>query len=230
MIDRADFGLLNAVSEDEWAAYLLAGDASMEAIMNKASHGLAPRELRQHFFKLWTAGLIECSLEFSGPPVAPDFEQAKRQFERTQEWPPSNDQCLVYRLSREGGEMWERFACPDWSRFLLSSVGEQGNEWTLTGADRRLVEVWRESGSKISAGFPVPLDGTEKWEILQPWKATYWKTLPIGYRLKFEFKTWDRPPSSPSREELQHVFEFQNEVWGRWHKGFDTICAEHFGD
>ena len=94
-IDGPDFALLNAVSEDEWAAYLLAGDASTEAIMNKPSHGLSPHELSQHFFKLWSAGLIECSTEFSGTPIAPDFEKAKRQFERAQHWPPPNGECLV---------------------------------------------------------------------------------------------------------------------------------------
>ena len=36
-IEKADFALLNAVSEDEWAAYLLAGDVSTESIMNKPS-------------------------------------------------------------------------------------------------------------------------------------------------------------------------------------------------
>jgi len=57
-IEKADFALLNAVSEDEWLAYLLAGDASTEDIMNKPSHGLSPDELSRHFFALWNAGLI----------------------------------------------------------------------------------------------------------------------------------------------------------------------------
>jgi hypothetical protein len=228
MIDRADLALLNAVSEDEWAAYLLAGDASMEAIMNKPSHGLAPHELSQHFFKLWTAGLIECSLEFSGPPVTPDSEQTKRQFERTQDWPPTNENCLVYRLSKPGGEMWEHFARPDWGRFLLSSVGEHDNEWTLTGADRDLVQRWRVLGSSFDAGFPAPLAGTENWEIFRPWQATYWKILPVGHRLKFEFTTWKRSDANPSPEDVERVFEFQREVWGRWHEDFDAICKEHF--
>jgi hypothetical protein len=32
-IEKADFALLNAVSEDEWAAYLLAGDVSLTACL-----------------------------------------------------------------------------------------------------------------------------------------------------------------------------------------------------
>jgi hypothetical protein len=124
-IERADFALLNAVSEDQWAAYLLAGDASTEAIMNKPSHDLSSDELSQHFFNLWSAGLIECSAASSGDQVPPDLQRAGEQFVRTQNWPPSDDLCLIYRLSQSGGDTWEQFARPDWNKYLVSSEGDQ---------------------------------------------------------------------------------------------------------
>lgn len=230
-IEKADFALLNAVSEDEWAAYLLAGDASTETIMNKPSHGLSPDELSLHFFNLWSAGLIECSAASSGNQVTPDLQRARDQFVRTENWPPSDDLCLVYRLSQSGGDTWEQFAHPDWNKYLVSSAGDQNpHEWTLTGTNRDLVQHWRDLGSNFDAGFPFPLAGTERWELLQPWQATYWKTLPIGHRLKF-FTSWGRPVSSPpSSEEVEEVFRFQREIWGGWHEKFDVICREHFGD
>ena len=175
----------------------------------------------------WFDRLIECSLDFSGPPVVPDVERASRQFEPTSDWPPTEGQCLVYRLSSQGADLWEHLARPDWSKFLVSSVGEHSNQWTLTGTDRDLVKTWRTTGSKIGGGFPVPLEGTEEWEILKPWKATYWKILPLGCRLKFEFKTWKRP-LFPTPEEVEDAFRFQNEIWRRWHKSFEAICDEHF--
>ena len=226
-IEQPDFALLNAVSEDEWAAYLLAGDVSTEYIMNKPSHGLSPDELSRHFFKLWSAGLIECSAAPSGDQVAPDLQRAKEQFVRTENWPPSDDFCLIYRLSQSGGDTWEQFARPNWNKYLVTSEGDKNlHEWTLTGTNRELVQYWRDLGSNFDAGFPAPLAGTEKWELLQPWQATYWKSLPIGYRLKF-FTAWGRPASSlPSSEE---IFRFQREVRGGWHEKFDVICREHFG-
>ena len=230
VIEKADFALLNAVSEDEWAAYLLAGDASTEAIMNKPSHGLSPEELSRHFFDLWGAGLIKCSAASSRDQVAPDLQRARDQFVRNGNWPPSDDSCLVYRLSPSGGDTWEQFARPDWNKYLVSSESEQNrHEWTLTGTTRDLVQHWRNLGANFDAGFPFPLAGTERWEMLQPWQATYWKTLPIGHRLKF-FTSWGRPESnSPSPEEVEEVFRFQREVRGGWHKRFDVICREHFG-
>jgi len=225
-IDRADFALLNAVSEDEWAAYLLAGDAPTEDIMNKPSHGLSPDELSHHFFELWKAGLIECSAASSDIPIAADLQKARDQFVRTENWPPSDDQCLLYRLSKSGADMWEQFARPDWNKYLVSS-NVDGIEWTLTGTNRDLVQRWRDLGSNFNAGFPFPQPGTEKWELLKPWQAIYWKTLPVGHRLKFVIG-WTRPCSSPTPEEVENVFRFQNEVWGGWHEKFDVICREHF--
>jgi len=228
-IEKADFALLNAVSEDEWLAYLLAGDASTEDIMNKPSHGLSPDELSRHFFALWNAGLIECSAASSGDHVAPDLQRSRNQFVRSENWRPSDDLCLIYRLSQSGGDTWEQFARPDWNKYLVSSEDDQNpHEWTLTGTNRDLVQHWRDLGSNIDVGFPFPLAGTERWELLQPWQATYWKTLPIAYRLKF-FTSWGRSSSSPpSSEVVEELFRFQREVRGGWHEKFELICGKHF--
>src|SRR5215469_893363 len=108
-VDMASYAILNAVSLDQWLAYLLAGDAPMEDIMNMPSHGLGAEGLAEHFFRLWNSGLLECSVEESGSPVAPDLELARRQFVRTKEWPPEGNESVVYRLSKDGGAAWEYF-------------------------------------------------------------------------------------------------------------------------
>src|SRR5690348_4341345 len=128
-IDRPDYALLNAVFDDEWAAYLLASDVPMEAIMNKPSHGLGVAELAEHFFRLWEAGLIECRIDESGSVAVPDLNLARHQF-------------------------WEAMSSPDWSKFLVASTTQNPHEFTLTGSDRSLVELLRGS----NWGFPPPLE------------------------------------------------------------------------
>jgi hypothetical protein len=140
-IDKASYALLNAVVEDEWATYLLAGEAPMEDIMNKPSHGLSERELSGHFFRLWKQGLIECRLDEFEAVVAPDFEATRQQFEHTKDWPPARDHSLVYRLTRSGGELWEHFASPDWDKVLNNGVGSDPNEYTLSASNRALIEL-----------------------------------------------------------------------------------------
>src|SRR5213079_961731 len=110
--------LLNAVSLDEWAAYLLAGEAPMEDIMNMPSHGLDDRQLADHFFRLWNLGLIQCEFDSSRSVALPDFDLARQQFEHTPDWPPPRERSLVYRLTSAGGMLWERFTSPNWNEFL----------------------------------------------------------------------------------------------------------------
>jgi hypothetical protein len=228
-LDKAHYALLNAVSLDVWAAYLLAGEAPMEAIMNMPSHGLPEDELTEHFFRLWTAGLIECSIEESGPPVAPDFEIARQQFEHTRDWPPMGKRALIYRLSGAGGRLWEHFASPDWNKFFRTD-SPHSKEWSLASSNRYLVELLQ----KCRRYHPPPIEGTDRWTTHQPWNATYWKTLPIGYEFAFRFEKHEWPPPEgrdlQSYNEVESACEQVETSWRQWTKSFEEICKEHFGE
>jgi hypothetical protein len=227
-IDKPDFALLNAVSLDQWAAYLLAGEAPMEDIMDVPSHGLGEHELAEHFFRLWRDGLIECSAGESQPAITPDFELARQQFIHTEHWPPKGPLALVYRLSNAGGALWEYFACPDWSKFFAINSDSNSRECALTSSDRHLVELLR----KCHYYHPPPLEGTDSWKILKPWAATYWKMLPIGHQLTFRFESYDWPAQYCdlySYTEVQNAYECVAESWRTWRKSFEEICKENFG-
>jgi hypothetical protein len=212
---------------DEWLAYLLAGEAPMEAIMNMPSHGLSEAELIEHFFRLWNAGLIECSEEESGPPVSPEFELARQQFEHSGAWPPTGNRALLYRLTKEWAKLWEYLSSPDSNKFLLRSTGSHAKQFTVTLANRRLVELEQICGW----GLPPPISGTEKWEALGAWRPTYWKTLPTGHRLPFEFESWDKPSRIPKSEEdyerISHQLKSLPQTGGHGAKGLKRF-AEHF--
>lgn len=111
LIDQADYALLNAVSIDEWFAYLLNAPAGMENIMNVPGHGLGEKDLIEHFFRLWNYGLLECSLAEAGVVAAPDADLVRRQFEHTSSGDPIGP-TILYRLTRAGGNLWERYAVP----------------------------------------------------------------------------------------------------------------------
>jgi hypothetical protein len=224
-IDKADYALLNSVSLDEWAAYLLAGDAPMEDIMNMPSHGLGGDELTEHFFRLWNRGLIECEFDESRSVAVPDFDLARQQFERTQNWPPPRDRSLVYRLSSTGSRLWEYFASPDWNKFLSTDSASRPNECTLTSSNRSLVELSR----KCPYHHPPPIEGTDVWTVLQPWDATYWKTLPVGHQLTFQFEGHHR--RTLSQQDYAEVKSSCDEIDATrrsWCKSFEEVCKEHF--
>lgn len=224
-IDKAGYAILNAVSLDQWLAYLLAGDAPMEEIMNMPSHGLGAEALAERFFRLWNSGLLECSIEESGPPVAPNRELARSQFVRTRQWPPEGDESVVYRLSRDGGAIWEYFASPDWGKFFKVETDYDLNECRLASANRDLAETLRQCEDR----HPAPIAGTDRWTVLQPWNATYWKMLPNAYQLTFRVSI---SSSLIGYNRLGHTHPACQQVtenWRLWRKSFEQACREHFG-
>ena len=72
------------------------------------------------------------------------------------------------------------------SRFFSSWAGSEFNEWTRNASVREPIVI----ALKLREVSPLPIPGTERWEILQPWQATYWKVLPTGNRLCYRYENW----------------------------------------
>lgn len=227
-IDKADYALLNAVSLEEWQVYVLSGGVGMESVMNMPSHGLAEGELIEHFFRLWRRGLVECSLESHGLPTDPNIGLLRDQFDYVGDHPPVG-QVLVYRLSASGGSLWEALASPDWRRFIRSNHGHSAGQWVLGGGDQTRVEVLR----RCRRLFPPPVPGTERREAFQPWQATYWKTVAVGYEITFKYDLGSFEPDPGSIDEEDAVYDDCADLlktWHDWCKNFEEICREHFKD
>lgn len=230
-IDKADYAILYGVSEEPWPAWLLLKEETMAGV-NRSWPGLAPRELTEHFFRLWTEGLIECAEEAEEADytssVPPDYELARQQFEfdhSSSDRPQSN--LLTYRLSPAGGEVWANYAGVDWSKFYNSWYDSGRNEFRLSASGRRAIEL----ALQLRTISPVPVPKTERWEILGPWQATYWKILPAGHRISYRYETWPCAPSSYNEEEFRALQELWQEFasyWSGWHKSFEQVCREHF--
>jgi hypothetical protein len=59
---------------------------------------------------------------------------------------------------------------------------------TITALDRATVERYAEELLRPDPGRVEQLirtPGTEVWEEVRPWRATYWKTFPRAHRLRF---------------------------------------------
>ncbi|MEH2127350.1 hypothetical protein [Nostoc sp.] len=97
-----------------------------------------------------------------------------------------------YYLTPQGGARWEEMAHPDWNKFLIVNILEIfPYEHGILGTQREIIEKLLVLDKFILMREHVP--GTEVWEVVEPWQATYWKTLPLGYHVCCEFKDndWD---------------------------------------
>jgi len=100
---------------------------------------------------------------------------------------------VYYGLTAQGGAKWEAAARPDWNRFIYG--GYSDSEAELISMNRQWVERYFmliQPGG-FDTLFAVP--GTEVWDTLEPWQALYWKTLPIGHRVRFTYTSGGEYPS-----------------------------------
>ena len=95
-----------------------------------------------------------------------------------------------YYLTPQGGARWEAMAHPDWNKFLIVNfLGQFPYEEGFFGTQREIIEQLLALERLIFMYEHIP--GTEKWNVLEPWEATYWKTLPRGFHVSCEFQPND---------------------------------------
>jgi hypothetical protein len=89
---------------------------------------------------------------------------------------------LSYSLSQAGAARWERMAEPDWERYFEDRWAEKDTYEVVAGSQIRLEELLNNAREL----WDVEPDGevTER-DVITPWEATYWKTLPAGYLARF---------------------------------------------
>ena len=227
-IDHADYAILYGVSEEQWPAWLLLRDETMGGV-NRFWPGLPPHELTEHFFRLWSEGLIECAEGEDEPAIPPDYELARQQFEfdnSSSDRPQHN--LLTYRLTPAGGDLWARYASVDWSKVYCSSYDSARNEFSLSASARAAIEL----ALQLREISPPPIQGTEQWEILGSWQATYRKVLPTGHRISYKYESWPSVFPLHKEDEIRRwekSWQDFSPYWTGWHKRFDAVCKEHFG-
>lgn len=139
-------------------------------------------ELRDTFLGLIHRGLIEVMKEAGGAPVLLSDSELDATLRHS-----SGGRCdLAYGLTEEGGHQWELFAMPDWQSFIDTTffrpvVGNVGDA-AFVCADRHRLERYFRLANEALTNVD---SSTARWDGVQPWQATYWKTLPTGYRVRF---------------------------------------------
>jgi hypothetical protein len=101
----------------------------------------------------------------------------------------SFDRDVVIRLTPNGGARWEQLAQPNWGDYVSQSF-DHGNFLSLTSMDRRLLVDYLEmDGVKQQI-----IRNTTIWDTVEPWKPTYWKTLPCeAFLLRFKHRGMGMP-------------------------------------
>jgi hypothetical protein len=114
-----------------------------------------------------------------------------------------------YYLTFQGGTYWERIAHPDWDKFFIVNFSAMfPYDDGIFATQREIIEQLLALDRFILICQHIP--GTEVWEVIEPWQATYWKTLPRGFHLIYEYEDneqdyWSLDDNSPA--ELKESYD-----------------------
>lgn len=180
-MNRSEYWLLDSVVEAWYPLVWLVSD-DVEGSFNKRHHRLERGELVTVLNRLFQRGdLLAKQNESEFVPASSDIEEAL----------DGRLDCL-YGLTSQGGVRWEEVSHPQWERYIAAWVYADPQEGEIVGSDRTLVEKY-DSLSEYVWDISVVAD-SRRWDVLQSWQATYWKTLPLGHRVRFSFEWVERPP------------------------------------
>ncbi|WP_333151902.1 hypothetical protein [Microcoleus sp. B9-D4] len=106
-----------------------------------------------------------------------------------------------YYLTPQGGARWEAMAHPDWNKFFILKFYEAfPYEEQILGTQRQIIE--QLLGLERFIFDRQHIRGKEVWDVLEPWQATYWKTLPRGYHVRCESQ-----PNASDDSDLDYLKE-----------------------
>ena len=205
-LSRAEYWLLETVVESKYPLYVVGvGSEDVDQFcLNKPSHGLPATRIIDTLARLFDRGWLvasQCKGDASRPLNRQEIDLAVVQ-------PTSSTAAVWYfGLTKAGGAVWEAFAAPNWDWFLDGRLGaEDAGEFIGASEEwlKRYFELVHYLGCRVRPG-------SEHWDEVRPWQATYWKELPVGYRVRFEC-TWE----TPDMEVVPHQVMFLRDGWYRW--------------
>jgi hypothetical protein len=186
-----EYWLLDLVSVTGHQLARLDSEKDIEIMHNRPSHGLDSRELVATLEGLFKAGLIECT-----GPDGTLIGAISNAFLRS----ALDDNRWSYWLTPKGGAAWESFSRPDWTKFIDEESYYETGTCVLTGMSRDRLEHYV---SALAIVEYLPDRGSPEIRELGAWQATYWKTLPNGWRATIRRLNAHEPRPWVSHE--QHV-------------------------
>lgn len=217
---KAEYWILDSVAEFQSPLDALATRDGVAFTLNRKWHGLTEDQLVDTLYRLFHNGDLIAE-RFEKQVSLGEFVPTRAEIVSALSFiPPSRrkegyDSSLSfanYGLTAQGGARWEAVSRPDWNRYVYSDVGLEDGQ--TIAMDRRLVEQY-EYFSRYGSDISI-IAGSEQWDVLDPWQATYWKILPIGHRLRYRFTCEEASKMKEIPEAAEQFFKGLNNWYTRY--------------
>ncbi len=195
---QAEFWLLDCVVETPLCALEWLTAADVEQRLQRRGHGLSLAALEQTLLRLFEQGLLvaqslllQPSYRLVGDTFVPTAAQVRAAL--------AGEAHLSYSLTPRGGTRWEQLARPDWNRYVAFVA--HGSDIEVIGTDAHLLRHYLTQLPDQHGDTVVP--GSEQWDTLVPWEATYWKVLSRAHRVRCHLSR------QPGPDAVQHWLQHQ---------------------
>jgi hypothetical protein len=206
-LSRAEYWLLENVVTNTFPLDYLSSE-HLDEMLNKPSHGLALAPLTETLVGLFERNWVAASkLKEPSRRMLTREEIATALIQNAEK--PAEDP-FYYGLTASGGAVWESFAAPNWDWFLDVGLGLSEDGGEFIGASQERLQCYLSLVHHLGCHVRP---GSERWDQVVPWQATYWKELPIGHRVRFDF---DWEDGRDLHEDPSSVLQLLAE-WYNWH-------------
>jgi hypothetical protein len=207
-LDRREYWIL-AVAIRSWIPVAVLAEPNRAEIFNLPGPSFTPIELLETLDRLFQRGDLVAQQEHERDNGQNAFTPARHEVEAAL----ANEIKLYYRLTTQGGARWEAAVRPRWNLFICARCDSETRQCVATASERQLVEQYLAARPYQSIGGSR-IKGTESWEVLRPWQATYWKTLAVGHQVRYRVESGGNEEYKPSPAWVKE-FTLDTSFWNR---------------
>ena len=150
-------------------------------------------EIINSFVKLFSTGYLLATRKNGDK----NFVPKSREISEALSQKANHKQSFFYFLTAKGGRKWESLSNPNWDSYTIFYQAGNTNKPNIFAGDVLGTNLsWIRKRVNLFLSCPISPDGddlfpmiiTQQSSTIIPYQVTYWKALPKGHRVSFEYK------------------------------------------
>lgn len=220
-MNKSEYWFLDAAIRLKIPFHWLSAD-NVDEILNRPHHNLSRSELPVVLERMFERG--DLFLEYRNHSEqrsrtrAPSRSEIEAALYMSHTERIDQAEQVFYGVTALGGALWETLSHPQWDDFFLEGYGIDPYEGEMSASTRSLIEE-RLALIPYDSFIKAIVPESVRWSVLQPWEATYWKQLPIGYRIEFTYLPLSEAETLARSTPPDHVQAWYQRV-SRWYTSY----------
>ncbi|QWF18661.1 hypothetical protein [Lysobacter capsici] len=232
-LTRGEYWLLRRSVEHQFALPTLAlpegppwDRTTIQLFFNCEGHGMPFDELARTLCALVARGWIAIE-RYDDQPVPGDLASIRAELLGHNGF--ELEQMAYYGLTALGGEMWERFARPEWDRYIehenkypesledldIAAHAEDVNDWRCAYVITMQQRTLNGYMQAVRFEYEVAAD-SERFDEVEDWQPVYWKPEMRALRCRFSYRKKPFCPVMGDWPDNHRDINYYRNAWCEW--------------